>query len=139
MAALSLGSLRLHHLFNWITIMIDFLIKDWDLCLDENNKLVTIDNIAQQVLITLNTWKGDWFYDPEFGVDYLKLSAIKNKSEVDFRIMQIILEVEGVKSINSFKSKMNETTRFYSLRVDFATTESLSNVIEYSRKLSGVN
>ena len=88
----------------------------------KNNDLILIDNaerVAQQVLITLRFWLGEWFLDTREGVPYLEYILVKNPNMS--HIKQILTEklnsVDGVNSIVSLDFDFRRITR--ELYVDF--------------------
>ncbi|WP_303690932.1 hypothetical protein [Megamonas hypermegale] len=88
----------------------------------KNNDLILIDNaerVAQQVLITLRFWFGEWFLDTREGVPYLEYVLVKNPNMSHIRqiLTEKIQSVEGVKSIVSLDFDFRRVTR--ELYVDF--------------------
>lgn len=88
----------------------------------KNNDLILIDNaeqVAQQVLITLRFWLGEWFLDTRQGVPYLEYVLIKNPNMSHIRqiLTEKIQSVEGVKSIVSLNFDFRRVTR--ELYIDF--------------------
>ncbi len=88
----------------------------------KNNDLILIDNaerIAQQVLITLRFWLGEWFLDTREGMPYLEYVLVKNPNMSHIRqiLTEKIQSVEGVKSIVSLNFDFRRVTR--ELYVDF--------------------
>lgn len=88
----------------------------------KNNDLILIDNaerIAQQVLITLRFWLGEWFLDTREGMPYLEYILVKNPNMSHIRqiLTEKIQSVEGVKSIVSLNFDFRRVTR--ELYVDF--------------------
>ena len=52
-----------------------------DIVLDADNSLFMIDNaerVAQQIVITLRFWYGEWFLDTSDGTPYLEYILVKN-------------------------------------------------------------
>ena len=82
----------------------------------KNNDLILIDNaerIAQQVLITLRFWLGEWFLDTREGMPYLEYVLVKNPNMSHIRqiLTEKIQSVEGVKSIVSLNFDFRRVTR----------------------------
>lgn len=70
----------------------------------ENGDLKLIDNaerVAQQILISLRFWYGEWFLDTGEGVPYLEYIFVKNPNTAHIRqiITEQIQAVEGVQSV----------------------------------------
>lgn len=82
----------------------------------KNNDLILIDNaerVAQQVLITLRFWLGEWFLDTRQGVPYLEYVLVKNPNMNHIRqiLVEKIQSVEGVNSIVSLDFDFRRITR----------------------------
>lgn len=82
----------------------------------KNNDLILIDNaerVAQQVLITLRFWLGEWFLDTRQGVPYLEYVLVKNPNMNHIRqiLAEKIQSVEGVNSIVSLDFDFRRITR----------------------------
>lgn len=96
--------------------MIDIkLDRDHDLSIT-NADFVLIDgaeSVRQQLLIKLKLWSGEWFLDDKFGTPYLQdiLGKQLTLSGVIAAIQQSILEVEGVKNIETFTYNFNRQQR----------------------------
>ncbi len=89
----------------------------------QNGDLVLIDHaerVAQQILITLREWLGEWFLDTRDGVPYLEYILVKNPNENHIRqiLMEKISGVEGVSSVTSMALAMNNFSR--TLAVEYA-------------------
>lgn len=96
-----------------------------DLVFDSTSKdLVFITNnhedIRQRVAIKLQTYKGEWFINTDYGVPYLQdiISVARSKSVVD-NILKNSAEAEtGVGVISNFNSVYGTDNRNYSLTFD---------------------
>lgn len=82
----------------------------------KNNDLILIDNaerVAQQVLITLRFWLGEWFLDTRQGVPYLEYVLVKNPNMNHIRqiLAEKIQSVEGVNNIVSLDFDFRRITR----------------------------
>lgn len=82
----------------------------------KNNDLILIDNaerVAQQVLITLRFWLGEWFLDTRQGVPYLEYVLVKNPNMNHIRqiLVEKIQSVEGVNNIVSLDFDFRRITR----------------------------
>lgn len=94
----------------------------------QNNDLMIIDNaerVAQQILITLRFWLGEWFLDTTQGVPYLEYILIKNPNENHIRqiLSEAILSVEGVRAVDEitldFDAKNRRLYVEYSASTDY--------------------
>lgn len=86
------------------------------------------ENVSQRLKILLLSFKGEWFYDTQYGVPYYQsiLGKKTSKAAVDLIIQTAILSEPGVKQIVSFSSTL--INRQYSLTfqvkvVDGTTTQ----------------
>lgn len=82
----------------------------------KNNDLILIDNaerVAQQVLITLRFWLGEWFLDTREGVPYLEYILVKNPnmSHIKQILTEKINSVDGVNNIVSLDFDFRRITR----------------------------
>lgn len=93
-----------------------------DLLLDENNDLVfhngpltkayttqpLVKVVAQRLLILLQTWQEEWFWDTTYGIPYWQsiLGKKTSKAAVDLILQEKILAENGVKEITSFSSSL---------------------------------
>ena len=94
----------------------------------QNNDLMIIDNaerVAQQILITLRFWLGEWFLDTTQGIPYLEYILIKNPNENHIRqiLSEAILSVEGVQAVDEmtldFDAKNRRLYVEYSASTDY--------------------
>ena len=78
----------------------DLLMRDYDLLIIDN-----AERVAQQILITLRFWLGEWFLDTTQGVPYLEYILVKNPNENHIRqiLTEAILSVEGVQTLNDME------------------------------------
>ncbi len=81
-----------------------------------NNDLMLIDNaerVAQQILITLRFWLGEWFLDTTQGIPYLEYVLIKNPNINHVRqiLSEAILNVEGVQNIEEILLDFDQKNR----------------------------
>ena len=78
--------------------------------------MILIDNaerVAQQVLITLRFWLGEWFLDTREGVPYLEYILVKNPnmSHIKQILTEKIKSVDGVNNIVSLDFDFRRITR----------------------------
>lgn len=90
--------------------------------------LMLIDNaerVAQQILITLRFWYGEWFLDTTQGVPYLEHILVKNPNLAHIRqiLREQIMSVEGVVSLNALELDYNPQLRQlwveYAVKTDY--------------------
>ena len=93
-----------------------------DIVLDADNSLFMIDNaerVAQQIVITLRFWYGEWFLDTSDGTPYLEYILVKNPNMSHIRqiLTERIQSVEGVIAVNEMNLDFDRQAR--SLIVDY--------------------
>lgn len=97
-------------------------INSNDIVLDADNSLFMIDNaerVAQQIIITLRFWYGEWFLDTSDGTPYLEYILVKNPNMSHIRqiLTERIQSVEGVITVNEMNLEFDRQAR--SLIVDY--------------------
>lgn len=105
-------------------------------------KLTTSKDVSlkQRLVIKLLTFRGEWFLDRSVGVDYFGSILGKNRSKeaIDSIFQKAILEERDVKSIVSFSSSVDKTTRDYKLNFEVmadGATESIPININVGRSI----
>lgn len=93
-----------------------------DIVLDSDDSLFMIDNaerVAQQIVITLRFWFGEWFLDTTDGTPYLEYILVKNPNMNHIRqiLTERIQSVEGVVAVQSMNLDFNRQER--TLAVDY--------------------
>ena len=88
----------------------------------ENGDLMIIDNaerVAQQILISLRFWQGEWFLRTADGVPYLERILVKNPNLAHIRqiLTEQIQAVPGVEIVNNMDLDYDQQAR--SLRVEY--------------------
>lgn len=77
------------------------------------------DAIVQNVITRLRSWKGDCFYATAEGVDYNNFLSVGTKSFLDSDIKRVILQSEGILSLQDFSSEVED--REYTCKVTLLT------------------
>ena len=100
-----------------LTVQTDPMTKAVDLMIIDN-----AERVAQQILITLRFWYGEWFLDTTQGVPYLEHILVKNPNIAHIRqiLREQITGVEGVVSLDSLELDYEPHLR--SLTVEYAVT-----------------
>jgi hypothetical protein len=95
----------------------DLIVKDGDLMLLDN-----AERVAQQILITLRFWYGEWFLNTAEGVPYLEYILVKNPNLAHVRqvLTEAIESVPGVVSLDSMDFEYDRQGR--TLAVDYSAT-----------------
>jgi hypothetical protein len=95
----------------------DLVVKDGDLMLIDN-----AERVAQQILITLRFWYGEWFLNTTEGVPYLEYILVKNPNLAHVRqvLTEAIGSVPGVVSLDSMDFEYDRQGR--TLAVDYSAT-----------------
>ena len=100
-------------------------VNSWDLGLIDRD-LVLMDGaerVAQQILITLRFWYGEWFLDTEDGTPYLEYILVKNPnlSHIEQILIERITSVEGVVSLDSLDLDYDPQERSLIVEYEAAT------------------
>lgn len=96
----------------------DIALKDNDILLIDN-----AERVAQQVLITLREWRGEWFLKTADGVPYLEYILVKNPNMAHVRqvLTEAIESVEGVKKCTELDLQFNRVLRTLSVSYEIDT------------------
>lgn len=95
----------------------DLVLRDGDLMIIDN-----AERVAQQILISLRFWYGEWFLNTTEGVPYLEYILVKNPNIAHVRqvLTEQIEAVPGVQSVDSMSIDFDQQGR--TLAVDYAAT-----------------
>lgn len=108
------------------------LIKEHDIALNNGDFVLTggAKQIAQQVKITLLTFKGEWFLNQDFGVPYLDSILVKNpnRAEIEAVLRAAVKDVPGVSAVPSMKLFINHPARKLKVEIQAQTKEGLETV-----------
>lgn len=96
----------------------DLVVRNGDLMIVNNG-----ERVAQQVLITLREWLGEWFLKTSDGVPYLEYILVKNPNEAHIRqiLTETIQSVEGVKGVTELEFSFNRILRTLTVSYEIAT------------------
>lgn len=96
----------------------DLVVRNGDLMIVNNG-----ERVAQQVLITLREWLGEWFLKTSDGVPYLEYILVKNPNEAHVRqiLTEAIENVEGVKKVTELEFVFNRILRTLTVSYEIAT------------------
>lgn len=96
----------------------DLVVRNGDLMIVNNG-----ERVAQQVLITLREWLGEWFLKTSDGVPYLEYILIKNPNEAHVRqvLSEAIQSVDGVKGVTEFEFAFNRILRTLTVSYEIDT------------------
>lgn len=96
----------------------DLVVQNGDLMIVSNG-----ERVAQQVLITLREWLGEWFLKTSDGVPYLEYILVKNPNEAHVRqiLSEAIQSVEGVKGVTELEFVFNRILRTLTVSYEIAT------------------
>ena len=96
----------------------DLVVQNGDLMIVSNG-----ERVAQQVLITLREWLGEWFLKTSDGVPYLEYILVKNLNEAHVRqiLTEAIENVEGVKKVTELEFVFNRILRTLTVSYEIAT------------------
>lgn len=107
----------------------------------QGGDLMIVDNaerVAQQVLITLREWLGEWFLKTSDGIPYLEYILVKNPNEAHIRqiLTQAIESVEGIKDVTELEFAFNHVLRALNVAYEIDTDYGLitrKEVLGYGR------
>lgn len=96
----------------------DLVVRKSDLMIVNNG-----ERVAQQVLITLREWLGEWFLKTSDGVPYLEYILVKNPNEAHVRqvLSEAIQSVEGVKGVTELEFAFNRILRTLTVSYEIDT------------------
>lgn len=96
----------------------DLVVQNGDLMIVNNG-----ERVAQQVLITLREWLGEWFLKTSDGVPYLEYILVKNPNEAHVRqvLSGAIQSVEGVKGVTELEFAFNRILRTLTVSYEIDT------------------
>lgn len=96
----------------------DLVVQNGDLMIVSNG-----ERVAQQVLITLREWLGEWFLKTSDGVPYLEYILVNNPNEAHVRqiLTEAIENVEGVKKVTELEFVFNRILRTLTVSYEIAT------------------
>lgn len=111
----------------------DLIVQGGDLMIVDN-----AERVAQQVLITLREWLGEWFLKTSDGIPYLEYILVKNPNEAHIRqiLTQAIESVEGVKDVTELEFAYNHVLRTLEVAYEIDTDYGLitrKEVLGYGR------
>lgn len=112
----------------------DLIVQDGDLMIVDN-----AERVAQQVLITLREWLGEWFLKTSDGIPYLEYILVKNPNEAHIRqiLTQAIESMEGVKDVTELEFAYNHVLRTLAVAYEIDTDYGLitrKEVLGYGRE-----
>lgn len=96
----------------------DLVVRNGDLMIVNNG-----ERVAQQALITLREWLGEWFLKTSDGVPYLEYILVKNPNEAHIRqvLSEAIQSVEGVKGVTELEFAFNRILRTLTVSYEIDT------------------
>lgn len=111
----------------------DLIVQGGDLMIVDN-----AERVAQQVLITLREWLGEWFLKTSDGIPYLEYILVKTPNEAHIRqiLTQAIESVEGVKDVTELEFAYNHVLRTLAVAYEIDTDYGLitrKEVLGYGR------
>ena len=100
----------------------DIVLKNGDVLLIDN-----AERIAQQILISLRFWLGEWFLDTRQGVPYLAYILVKNPNEAHIKhvLTDAIKNVDGVDLVTNMDLSLNRIKRALTVEYTVKTSAGL--------------
>ena len=101
-----------------------------DIVLTDDGDIMLIDNaerVAQQIVISLRFWLGEWFLDTSLGVPYLEYVLVKNPNINHVRqvIAEAIMQVTGVSKVARLDFDYDAPNRALSVIYEVETDKGL--------------
>lgn len=101
-----------------------------DIVLTDDGDIMLIDNaerVAQQIVISLRFWLGEWFLDTSLGVPYLEYVLVKNPNINHVRqvIAEAIMQVTGVSKVDRLDFVYDAPNRALSVIYEAETDKGL--------------
>ena len=101
-----------------------------DIVLTDDGDIMLIDNaerVAQQIVISLRFWLGEWFLDTSLGVPYLEYVLVKNPNINHVRqvIAEAIMQVTGVSRVDRLDFDYDAPNRALSVIYEVETDKGL--------------
>lgn len=86
----------------------DIVLQDGDILMIDN-----AERVAQQILITLRFWYGEWFLNTTEGTPYLEYILVKQPNTAHIRqiLTEQIQSVEGVKAVTNMELTFDQRER----------------------------
>lgn len=112
------------------------LDKSGDLLFDSSGDFVITDAVRQGVQIKLRWIKGEWIFNPAYGVPYFDSILIKKPSipQIERILRDQILSVEGITGVESLQVSVDTSTRRMVATFKAITTEeSIESEVELIR------
>lgn len=114
------------------------LDKSGDLLFNDSGDFVITDAVRQGIQIKLRWIKGEWIFNPSYGVPYFDTILVKAPSipQIERVLRDHILSVEGVTRVESLKVSVDASTRRMVASFAAVTTEeSIESEVELIRGL----
>lgn len=109
-----------------------------DLLVNSSGDFVPIDSVRQGVQIKLRWVKGEWVFNPSFGVPYFETILVKapNVALIEKALRDQILSVEGIVSVGSVDIDIDAKGRVMKAKFTASTTnEEIESEVDLSRGL----
>lgn len=111
----------------------DLVIQDNDLLMINN-----AERVAQQIVITLREWLGEWFLRTTDGIPYLEYVLVKNPNmaHIEQIFREAIIKVEGVTSVTSISLTFERVKRSLTVEYEAVTNYGIitnKEVLGYGR------
>lgn len=114
------------------------LDKSGDLLFNDSGDFVITDAVRQGIQIKLRWIKGEWIFNPAYGVPYFDSILIKKPSipQIERILRDQILSVEGITGVESLQVSVDTSTRRMVATFKAITTEeSIESEVELIRGL----
>lgn len=109
-----------------------------DLMVDSTGDFVPIDSVRQGVQIKLRWVKGEWVFNPNYGVPYFETILVKkpNVALIEKALRDQILSVDGIVSVGSVNMSIDAKKRTMKAAFTASTKEEeIESEVDLSRGL----
>lgn len=105
----------------------DISIDPFDILLNTQG----LEAVGQRLLISLNTFKGEYFLNTEFGTPWYQTVLRKgiSKNLIDTQLRRVITETKGVLQLIEYQSTINNSTRSIDIRFKARADEGIVDAI----------
>jgi hypothetical protein len=84
---------------------------DWRYGLGRQDYKTDEKALDQNIITKIKSWRNDCFFDVDAGIDWYNLLGGKDIRSLENNVIQTILAVDGVNSIESFETYLDSKTR----------------------------
>lgn len=84
-------------------------VGNWQFGNSFTNYKTDLDELKQNIITSLKSWKGDCFFDLDAGVDWYNILGSYNQDDyLKENIINIVQNIDGVININDYNATLDE-------------------------------